>query len=130
MVAVLDAMPNSNIRPEDETREEADLVYRQTFMFSATMPAAVEKISLKYFRRPVHVQIGEVGTPIDKIEQRVQWVGSENQKKVLMMQLLGQSDPPIVIFCNQREKVEKVAQLLESEGYTVCLLLLRSHPQF
>lgn len=48
MNEVLAAMPNSNLRPEDETLEEADVVYRQTIMFSATMPPELEKLARKY----------------------------------------------------------------------------------
>eukprot|EP00668_Euglena_longa_P012731 GGOE01015208.1.p1 GENE.GGOE01015208.1~~GGOE01015208.1.p1 ORF type:complete len:557 (+),score=147.98 GGOE01015208.1:196-1671(+) len=122
VVGVLEEMPSTNERPADESLEEADKQYRQTFMFSATMPASVEKLAMKFFRRPVQVQIGEVGTPIDKIEQRVLWMTSENQKKQHLLTLLAQSDPPIIIFCNQREKVEKVAQLIEGEGHSVATL--------
>ena len=53
MVAALEAMPLPNMRPDDEAGEEKDYVYRSTFMFSATMPQAVERLAMKYFRRPV-----------------------------------------------------------------------------
>ena len=35
--------------------------YRQTVMFTATMPAAVEKMARQYLRRPAVVYIGAVG---------------------------------------------------------------------
>eukprot|EP00996_Jenningsia_fusiforme_P004706 NODE_555_length_2108_cov_58.694512_g512_i0.p1 GENE.NODE_555_length_2108_cov_58.694512_g512_i0~~NODE_555_length_2108_cov_58.694512_g512_i0.p1 ORF type:complete len:617 (-),score=147.28 NODE_555_length_2108_cov_58.694512_g512_i0:164-2014(-) len=119
---VLDAMPNSNLRPENEALEEKHRVYRQTFMFSATMPASVEKLAMNYLRRPIHVTIGEVGTPIDRIIQRVEWTTSEHQKKHLLLQLLSHEEPPIIIFCNQRDKVESLARLIEGEGYRVSTL--------
>ena len=41
--------------------------FRQTFMFSATMPTAVEKLANQFLRTPLMVQIGEVGTPVDRV---------------------------------------------------------------
>ena len=44
-MAVMDAMPSSNLRPEDESEVEASRVYRTTYMFSATMPPTVERLA-------------------------------------------------------------------------------------
>jgi ATP-dependent RNA helicase DDX23/PRP28 len=59
---ILDALPVSNIKPEDEmevdansasltttstAKDVANSKYRQTVMFSATMPPAVERYKLK-----------------------------------------------------------------------------------
>jgi hypothetical protein len=50
--AVLDAMPSSTLKPEDEGAElDEARVYRTTYMFSATMPPAVERLARKYLRR-------------------------------------------------------------------------------
>jgi ATP-dependent RNA helicase DDX23/PRP28 len=46
---ILDALPVSNIKPEAEEMEYRDGThnYRQTTMFSATMPPAVERMAKK-----------------------------------------------------------------------------------
>lgn len=50
--AVLDAMPHSTLKPDEEGFElDAKRVYRTTYMFSATMPPAVERLARKYLRR-------------------------------------------------------------------------------
>ena len=60
VMGVLDAMPSTNLKPENEDVElEKNRVYRTTYMFSATMPSAVERLARKYLRRPVTVVIGE-----------------------------------------------------------------------
>ncbi len=46
----MDAMPSSNLRPEDESEVEASRVYRTTYMFSATMPPTVERLARKCAR--------------------------------------------------------------------------------
>lgn len=44
-MAVLDAMPSSNLKPENEEEAlEAHRVYRTTYMFSATMPPQVRAL--------------------------------------------------------------------------------------
>src|SRR5690606_6206405 len=53
--------------------------YRTTFMFSATMPAEVERLSRFYLRRPAHVQIGTVGRAVDRIKQIVHFTHSDNE---------------------------------------------------
>ena len=70
VIAVLDAMPSSNLKPDsDEVQLEASKVYRTTYMFSATMPAAVERLARKYLRRPVVVNIGSAGRATDNVTQ-------------------------------------------------------------
>jgi ATP-dependent RNA helicase DDX23/PRP28 len=72
VLGVMEAMPSSNLKPEaDDSVLEEDKVYRTTYMFSATMPPAVERIARKYLRRPVVVQIGSVGRATLNVTQEV-----------------------------------------------------------
>lgn len=50
-------------------------------MFSATMPAAVERLAKKYLRRPAIVTIGVAGQAVDTVDQRVEFIASEEKKK-------------------------------------------------
>lgn len=71
-MGVLDAMPSTNLKPEDENAVlDENRVYRTTYMFSATMPNAVERLARKYLRRPVVVNIGSAGKATDNVTQRV-----------------------------------------------------------
>ena len=70
VIAVLDAMPSSNLKPDsDDVQLEESRVYRTTYMFSATMPPAVERLARKYLRRPVVVNIGSAGRATDNVTQ-------------------------------------------------------------
>ncbi|KAB5524599.1 hypothetical protein DKX38_022348 [Salix brachista] len=72
IVGVLDAMPSSNLKPENEDEELDDKkIYRTTYMFSATMPPVVERLARKYLRNPVVVTIGTAGKATDLISQHV-----------------------------------------------------------
>ncbi len=72
-MGVLDAMPSSNLKPEHDNDDalDTDKVYRTTYMFSATMPPAVERLARKYLRRPVVVTIGSAGKTTDNVTQRL-----------------------------------------------------------
>lgn len=82
---ILDALPVSNVKPEDgeetEVKEMAGRKFRQTTMFSATMPPAVERLAKKYLRRPAVVTIGQAGQVVETIEQRVEMINDEAKKK-------------------------------------------------
>ena len=81
---ILDRLPLSNIKPDTEDAENPEWLrnrqYRQTVMFTATMPPAVERMARAYMRRPVVVTIGTAGETVDSVEQRVLML-SEAQKK-------------------------------------------------
>ena len=46
-----------------------DFVMMMQVMFTATMPPAVERLARNYLRRPVVVNIGTVGRPVERTEQ-------------------------------------------------------------
>ncbi|ORY40237.1 DEAD-domain-containing protein [Rhizoclosmatium globosum] len=104
---ILDSLPASNLRPaEEEDSMDVDkkprksLVgkYRQTVMFSATMPPAVERIAKTYLRRPIVVTIGTAGQAVDRIEQRIEMINDENRKKQRLSDILGGDEfaPPMI----------------------------------
>ena len=134
---VLDAMPTSNLRPEDEDEDEdvkqtqdavpdavpADgtQLYRQTFLFSATMPPAVEKLAKKFCRQPAIIQIGETGRVVDRIEQIVKVV-SEGAKPRELEAVMRDLEPPIIVFVNSRKNCDSVSKKVEEIGFNSIVL--------
>ena len=43
--------------------------YRQTLLFSATMPTAIKKLSTRYLKRPIWVQVGRDAEPVEQVDQ-------------------------------------------------------------
>ena len=68
---ILEYLPVSNMKPDTDEAEDPDKMllnfessqhkFRQTVMFTATMPPAVERMARAYLRRPAVVYIGSVG---------------------------------------------------------------------
>lgn len=119
VVAVLDAMPAGSMKPEgeDEAVEEEGRVYRTTYMFSATMPAAVERLARAYLRRPVVVTIGRAGNVATTVTQRVRMVKDNEKAGALAAEMarVGRGDRAIV-FVNTRAAADDVARRLETSG--------------
>ncbi|KAI8075046.1 P-loop containing nucleoside triphosphate hydrolase protein [Gongronella butleri] len=119
---ILDALPVSNVKPEDVTSENDTSrasQYRQTTMFSATMPVAVERIAKKYLRNPAVVTIGNAGQAGSTVEQRVEMIDDENRKRNRLMEILESKryTPPIIIFVNQKRGVDMLAKTLNKSGH-------------
>ncbi len=65
--------------------------YRQTLLFSATMPAEVEALARKYLRKPVVVQVGRRSQAANTVSHAVYPVPRE-RKSALLAQLLGRGE--------------------------------------
>nr|NP_609888.2 uncharacterized protein Dmel_CG10333 [Drosophila melanogaster]AAF53680.2 uncharacterized protein Dmel_CG10333 [Drosophila melanogaster]AAX33370.1 RH55640p [Drosophila melanogaster]AOQ15053.1 CG10333-PA [synthetic construct] len=128
---ILEYMPVTNLKPDtEEAEDETKLMenfytkkkYRQTVMFTATMPPAVERLARTYLRRPATVYIGSVGKPTERTEQIVYMMGENDKRKKLMEILSRKIDPPVIIFVNQKKGADVLAKGLEKLGYNSCTL--------
>jgi ATP-dependent RNA helicase DDX23/PRP28 len=137
VVDVLAAMPSSNLKPVDESDDlEMERTYRTTYMFSATMPTAVERIAKRYLRRPVTVTVGSAGKATESVSQKVEWCDKKTKPSLLLRtidkfqhtqaeELLTSQDDGFkcIVFVNNRENSEEVYNALARSGkYNVGLL--------
>lgn len=128
---ILEFMPVSNQKPDNEDAENDEKMmanfaskkkYRQTVMFTATMPPPVERLARTYLRRPAIVYIGSAGKPTERVEQIVYLVSEGDKRKKLLGILHGGIDPPIIIFVNQKKGADVLAKGLEKMGFSACTL--------
>ncbi|GAD98241.1 DEAD/DEAH box helicase, putative [Paecilomyces variotii No. 5] len=126
---ILDALPVSNEKPDTEEAEDSSAMsqhiggkdrYRQTMMYTATMPSAVERIARKYLRRPAIVTIGSAGEAVDTVEQRVEFISGEDKRKKRLADILmsGEFRPPIIVFVNIKRNCDAVARDIKSWGFS------------
>lgn len=126
---ILDALPVGNEKPDTDDAEDAQAMsrhlggkdrYRQTMMYTATMPSAVEKIAKKYLRRPAIVTIGNIGEAVETVEQRVEFVSGEEKRKKRMNEILasGEFAPPIIVFVNIKRNCDAVARDIKHMGFS------------
>ncbi|HVT09938.1 MAG TPA: DEAD/DEAH box helicase, partial [Polyangia bacterium] len=92
-------------------------VERQTMLFSATMPEAIQRLARRYLRNPELLKLSAdfVGVhEIKHIYYSIPAIHRENE----LLQILAFEDPQsAIIFCNTREETSRVAEFLRQHGH-------------
>ena len=128
---ILGSLPVTSRKPDsDEAMDSSKMFdrrgvpqYRQTTMFSATMPPIVERIAKQYLSRPAIVTIGRVGQAVDKIKQLAEFVPNDRKMDRLLSILTERTyQPPIIVFVNMKTEAEVLGRQLEHEKWRVAIL--------
>ncbi|HWZ58117.1 MAG TPA: DEAD/DEAH box helicase [Gemmatimonadaceae bacterium] len=90
--------------------------YRQTLLFSATMPPEVEALARKYLRKPVVVQVGRRSMAASTVTHAVYPVPRE-KKSELLVELLRQANmDSVLVFSRTKHGADRVVRHLERAG--------------
>ena len=101
---------------------------RQTMMFSATIPPAIEKLAGKYLNEPKRVAVGSATLPIPKIKQEIVNI-SEKDKYKRLLQEIEQRDGTIIVFVKTKMNADRLAEALRKEDHSASAIHgdLRQH---
>jgi len=92
--------------------------YRQTLLFSATMPPEVEALARKYLRKPVVVQVGRRSGVANTVTHAVYPV-PQPKKPALLAELLVKEDmDSVLVFVRTKHGADKVVRHLDDVGIT------------
>ena len=91
---------------------------RQTMMFSATMPPAIERLAQQFMKSPQRIDILPEGGAAEGISHRLYLVMPEN-KRPLLLALLHQELGSTLVFARKRTDAEWLASILERQGHPV-----------
>jgi ATP-dependent RNA helicase RhlE len=90
--------------------------YRQTLLFSATMPPEVEALARKYLRKPVVVQVG-IRTQAASTVTHAVYPVPRDRKSALLVELLRKSElDSVLVFTRTKHGADKVVRNLDREG--------------
>ena len=90
---------------------------RQTIMFSATMPDAIQKIAKTFQKDPQIVRVVKKELTVPKVTQYYYEVKPKTKVEV-MCRLLDMYAPKLsVAFCNTKRQVDELVQELQGRGY-------------
>jgi ATP-dependent RNA helicase RhlE len=90
--------------------------YRQTLLFSATMPPEVEALARKYLRKPIVVQVGMRTQAASTVTHAVYPV-PRDRKSELLVELLRKTElDSVLVFTRTKHGADKVVRKLDSEG--------------
>jgi ATP-dependent RNA helicase RhlE len=90
--------------------------YRQTLLFSATMPPEVEALARKYLRKPTVIQVGRRSEAASTISHAVYPVPRERKSDLLVELLKRDGMDSVLIFTRTKHGADKVVRNLERAG--------------
>ena len=93
--------------------------YRQTLLFSATMPPEVEALARKYLRKPQVVQVGRRSQAAATVRHYVYPVPKHKKTELLvhLVQSLDAEDS-VLVFTRTKHGADRVVQHLAEAGYS------------
>jgi len=95
---------------------------RQTLFFSATMPPEIQRLTSRFLRDPVKVEVARQNSTAETIEQRLVRVSSKPEDKRAVLRQLIRAEGGLtnaIIFCNRKRDVATLQRSLERHGFSV-----------
>ena len=89
---------------------------RQTLLFSATMPAAVEKLAAQIQRNPSLVEVGERTNPAETVEQIVYGIAQDKKVDLVFHVLKNEMTGSMLIFTRTKHRADQVTNKLNRAG--------------
>ena len=93
---------------------------RQTLFFSATMPPEIQKLTSRFLRDPVKVEVARQNSTAETIDQKLARVSSKPDEKRSALRDIIRSETALknaIIFCNRKRDVATLARSLERHGF-------------
>ncbi len=89
---------------------------RQTMLFSATLTEAITRLAASWTNNPATVEIDPEQVAVDSVDQIV-YIVTENEKFALLYNIIAREDlHRLIIFCNQKNQVVRLAERLTRYG--------------
>ncbi|MFC4740828.1 DEAD/DEAH box helicase [Flavobacterium ponti] len=95
---------------------------KNTWLFSATMPAEVARIAKKFMKEPAEVTVGHKNSGSKTVSHEFYLVNARDRYEALKR--LADSNPDIfsVVFCRTKRDTQSVAEKLIEDGYNAAAL--------
>lgn len=95
---------------------------RQTLLFSATMPADIDKLAQRFLVEPVRVEVTPPATTVEKIAQSLFHVDKANKRKLLQHLLEDPDATRVLVFSRTKHGANKIATALDKSGVTAAAI--------
>lgn len=96
--------------------------YKQVALFSATMPAAIRKITTKYLHDPVEVTVKAKTATAENITQRYIQVSGHRKMDALTRILEVEPFEAMIVFVRTKQATEEVAERLRARGFSAAAI--------
>jgi superfamily II DNA/RNA helicase len=94
---------------------------RQTLFFSATMPPEIQRLTSRFLRDPVKLEVARQNSVVETIEQRLVRVSGKPEEKRAALRALIRGEKDLknaIIFCNRKRDVATLARSLQRHGFS------------
>lgn len=86
---------------------------RQTLFFSATMPPEIQKLASVLLTHPAKVEVTPPSSTVDKIDQRLYFVGKMEKPELLLHLLANKEIKTALVFTRTKHGADKVVKILQ-----------------
>jgi superfamily II DNA/RNA helicase len=94
---------------------------RQTLFFSATMAPEIEKLTRRFLKDPIRIEVARQNSTAETIEQRMVKVSNKPEEKRAALRTLIRAEAGLtnaIIFCNRKRDVATLARSLQRHGFS------------
>ena len=95
---------------------------RQTALFSATMPAEIEKLAGDLLKSPARVEVAPQSTTAGEIVQSVIMARTKQKRKLLSEMLADKAMSSVIIFARTKHGADRVTRDLERDGFEAAVI--------
>lgn len=90
--------------------------FRQTLLFSATMPNEVKRLTEKFLSNPRTVSVAPPATTSKNITQHLVWVDSRKKMDTLAALVKQEKVTNAFVFCNRKRDISSLCSFLQKKG--------------
>ncbi len=91
---------------------------RQTLLFSATMPKAIQDLAAQYLKEPVEISVARQSSVAENIDQSVKHINGGQKPDVLAELLRKHTDTKTVVFARTKHGADNIVRRLGGEDIT------------
>lgn len=112
-----DEMLNMGFKEDIETILSETPDTRRTMLFSATMPAEIQRIAQKYMKQAREITVGTKNSGNENVEHH--YYVTQARQRYLALKRVVDLNPDIygIVFCRTRQETKEVAEKLMHDGY-------------
>ncbi len=112
-----DEMLNMGFKEDIETILSETPDTRRTMLFSATMPAEIQRIAQKYMKQAREITVGTKNSGNENVEHH--YYVTQARQRYLTLKRVVDLNPDIygIVFCRTRQETKEVAEKLMHDGY-------------
>ncbi len=112
-----DEMLSMGFQEDIEDILEKTPAERQTLLFSATVPEAIQRLSRRYLRNPEFLKLSADFIGVHDIKHLYYSIPALHRENELLQILAFEEPVSAIIFCNTREETGRVAEFLRQHGH-------------